>query len=59
VNNVPHHPLDVTMLLGKVQGAEFWGSFAMMGMRGEDGTCSLTLGSDDTTHFFGEWIKLG
>ena len=42
--------LEVTISLAEVEAPELGGALAVVSVRLEDGTCSLTLGSDDTTH---------
>ena len=51
VNDVVNNALDVTMALGKIDGAELGSSFAVVGVSSEDGATTLTLCADDATHF--------
>ena len=51
VHNVVDDTLDVSVALGKVDGAKLGGSLAVVGVSSEDGTTTLTLCADDATHF--------
>jgi len=51
VDDVLDDALDVSMTLGVVDGAKAGGALAMFVVRREDGTRSLTLRSNHSTHF--------
>jgi hypothetical protein len=51
VDDVVHDALDVSVTLGKVDGAKLGGSLAVVGVSSEDGATTLTLCADDATHF--------
>lgn len=42
---------DVTLTFGEIQSAKFSGTLAMLGVSLEDSSVTLTLGSNDATHF--------
>ena len=46
-----HDTLDVSMTLSEVDSPQFGCALPVLGMCLEDTTRSLTLGSDDATHF--------
>ena len=43
--------LDITVPLGEVDSPECGLALPVLGVRGEDRPGSLSLGTDDTTHF--------
>merc|ERR1719394_714942 len=51
VDDVLHHSLDVSVTLGIIGGPQSRGAFTMFVMRGKDGPRSLTLRTNDTSHF--------
>jgi len=51
VDDVGDDSFEVTVAFAEVEGTETGGAFAVVGVGFENGTCSLTLGTDDTTHF--------
>merc|ERR1712025_803511 len=51
VDDILNNPLDVSMTLGVVGGAQTGGAFAVLVVRGEDGTRSLTLRPNHSSHF--------
>lgn len=51
MDNVVDDTLDVSVALGKVDGAKLCGSLAVVGVSSEDGSKTLTLCADDATHF--------
>jgi len=50
MDNFLNDTLDVSLSLGKVDGPQFGGPLAMLVVRLEDASCSLTLGSDNSSH---------
>merc|ERR1719309_1674736 len=51
VDDILNNPLDVSMTLGVVGGAQTGGAFAVLVVRGEDGARSLTLRPNHSSHF--------
>ena len=50
VDDLCDDALEVTVSLAEIEAPEFGGALAVVSVGLEDGTCSLTLSSDDTTH---------
>jgi len=53
VNDLGHNPLQVPIALSKIEGSKLGGALAAVGVGFEHGSRSLTLGSDNSTHFSG------
>lgn len=51
VDDVPDDALDVAITFGVVDGSELGSALPALGARREDGSGTLTLGSNNTTHF--------
>lgn len=50
MNDLGDDTLEITVALAEVEAAELGRAFAVMGMGFEDGTCTLTLSANHTTH---------
>jgi hypothetical protein len=50
VDNVPHNSLDIAIAFGIVDGPELGGTLPTLGSRRENGSGTLTLGTNNTTH---------
>lgn len=51
VEDVLHQTFDVSMTLSIIEGTQFDGAFAFVGVGTEDAPATLPLSSDDATHF--------
>lgn len=54
MDDLGNDTFEVSVSFAEVEASEFGGALAVVGVGLEDGACSLTLSSDDTTH--GGWI---
>jgi hypothetical protein len=59
VDDVGDDTFEVAVAFAEVEGTETGEDLSMVGVGLENGTCSLTLITDDTTHFCGgeEWKR--